>query len=413
MSHHTKSAVEGRKKMIPLPKEYRFAVAAASFKYAGRNDLAAVLSGRPAAAAGVFTRNRFQAAPVLAGREMILAGKPVRGVCINAGQANACTGEEGVMRCRMAQEIAANALGVAPDELLPASTGVIGPQLDMDAWRAAAPALAASLKAEGGKAGPVEFAKAICTTDRFPKLAWGQVEDPDGKAYRVLGVAKGAGMICPDMATMLAVVLTDAAVSVRALQKALASAVDNSFNRITVDGDTSTNDTVYALANGASGVACETDGELEALALALEDVCGSLAYMIVQDAEGGTKVARIVVAGAVDARQADMAARTVGNSPLVKTALFGRDPNWGRIVAALGRSGADFDPDRVSVRIAGAPLFVNGQPVAGDVAGLLAPHLDRTDVSVEIDLGAGPGQAVLLASDLTHDYVSLNAEYTT
>jgi glutamate N-acetyltransferase/amino-acid N-acetyltransferase len=396
--------------MLPVPKGFSFAAAACGFKQPDRLDLGIVLADEPAATAGVFTTNLFKAAPVVHCQERLAKGKTFRALVGNSGQANACTGEEGYVNCGLSLEIVAEALGLTADELLPTSTGVIGPQLKIDKWRAVMPALKDSL----GTAGAMDFAKAIMTTDAFPKLAWGSVRlgGPAGKEARVLGIAKGAGMIAPNMATMLGYILTDAAVSAEVLQDILGRAVESSFNRITVDGDTSTNDTVLAMASGASGLDVSTLGQ-KALEDAITDVCQSLAYMIVQDAEGGTKVARIRVVGAEDEAQAELAARAVGTSPLVKTALFGQDPNWGRIVAAVGRSGAVFNPDRVAMAIGGVTIFEAGRPLAGDVDSLLAPVMRRNDVSIEVRLGDGPGEYVLLASDLGHGYVTINAEYTT
>jgi glutamate N-acetyltransferase / amino-acid N-acetyltransferase len=389
------------------PKGFSFSAVPARFKYAGRNDLTLILSTEPAVAAGLFTTNRFQAAPVLVARESIESGRQVRGIVVNAGQANACTGEQGLANCRESLELIASRIGCEPGELLPASTGVIGDQLKMELWRDAVPALCDGL----GGSTPMDAAKAIMTTDAFPKLAWRSVGAGAGE-IRVLGMAKGAGMICPNMATMLAFILCDAAVEPGWWRECLARAVNSSFNAVTVDGDTSTNDCLLALANGASGV--EARGETATLlAQAVEDVCRDLSYYLVQDAEGGTKVVRIVVKGAADDAQAEQVARTVGHSPLVKTAMFGKDPNWGRIVAAIGRSGADFDPGKVEVSLAGISIFKGGQPVAMDRDAVFAPSLRRGEIEVTILLGAGQGGYVLLASDLTLDYVRINAEYRT
>jgi len=399
--------------MVPVPKGYRFGAAAAGFRKEGRLDLAAVVSEVPASAAGVFTRNRFQAAPVVVARERLDVAKTARGIVVNAGQANACTGEDGVADCLLALEMTAERLGVRPEELLPASTGVIGPRLRLNRWRAALPALAEAVLAGG----PMDFAKAVMTTDTFPKLAWARIEGPEAEGgapreCRVLGMCKGAGMISPDMATMLAFVVTDAGVEPELWQEIVAGCADVSFNRVTVDGDTSTNDCLLGLANGMSGMEFLRAG-MEPLVAAVDEVCQALAYMIVQDAEGGTRVARIEVRGAKDNAQAALAARAVGTSPLVKTALFGKDPNWGRIVAALGRSGADFAPDEVSVAIGGVAVFERGRPAEGDLRSLLAPALRRQDVPIDISLGDGAGEYVLLASDLSYEYVKINAEYTT
>jgi len=387
-----------------VPQGFSFAVAQAGFKREGRYDLAVVVSDGPASSAAVFTTNLFKAAPVLVGMEAVAASPTARAVVVNSGQANACTGDPGLDDCRVSLELVGAALGLAPGEILPMSTGVIGPRLKLDRWRAAMEPLAASL----GQAGPMDAAKAIMTTDTFPKVAWAPVGDTPAV---VLGMCKGAGMICPSMATMLGVVLTDAAVDPDTWRRMLAQAVDESFNRVTVDGDTSTNDCVFGLAGGASGVAVDDDDSAQALYEALVDVCQNLAYMVVQDAEGGTKVMRITVAGAVDDAQAELAVRAVGHSPLVKTALYGKDANWGRIAAALGRSGAAFEPAAVTIAIGGVVIFEQGRPVDLDIDALMAPVLRRQDVDIDVTLGDGPGGAVLLASDLTHEYVSINADY--
>jgi len=299
-----------------------------------------------------------------------------------------------------------SALGLEPSSILPASTGVIGDQLKMDLWEKGVPALRENL----GRVGLVDMARAIMTTDSFPKLATREVELSTG-TVRLAGFCKGAGMICPNMATMLGFILCDAGVERRWWQEALTRCADRSFNAITVDGDTSTNDCVLALANGA---AVEAKGaDLTVLEEALLEICQDLAYMIVQDAEGGTKVMRINVYGAASMADAQLAARAVGNSPLVKTALYGRDPNWGRIVAALGRSGAEFVPENVIVRIAGMTIFRQGTPVKADWDSLLASALRRDTVDIDLDLRAGDAELTLLASDFTEEYIKINAEYRT
>ncbi len=390
------------------PKGFQFAVAAAGFKRPDRNDLGLVLSLGPASAAGVFTTNRFQAAPVLVCKEL-LGGRPLaRALVVNSGQANACTGEEGLANCRATLEMVAKAVGIGAGDVLPTSTGVIGAQLKMDKWAAAAPQLAASL----GTATAMDVAKAMMTTDTFPKLVAKTLSLPAGEV-RVLGMCKGAGMISPTMATMLGFILCDADVDPADWQAILRHAADRSFNALTVDGDTSTNDTVLGLANGASRVAVRDAKGLKALRECVTELCQELSYRIVQDAEGGTKVAHITVAGAKSAAQAEMAARAIGTSPLVKTALFGCDPNWGRIVAALGRSGADFDPDAVELRIGGILVFEKGQPAPVDLDALLAPIMRHQDVEISLDLKAGRGRFTLLASDLTKRYIEINADYRT
>ena len=389
----------------PIPQGFRLAVAAAGFKKADRPDLALAVSDVPAVAAGVFTTNLFKAAPVQVGQRMLEENTSARAVVINTGQANACTGTEGLANCRRTQELVAAVAGIAPADILPASTGVIGAQLKMDAWRKAMPALKGNL----GKASLEEFAAAIMTTDAFPKFKGEVIDTPKGRVV-LAGVAKGAGMICPNMATMLSVVLCDAAVEPAAWQAMFERAVGQTFNRATVDGDTSTNDTLYGLANGASGVTM-AGPDLERLEAALVRMLAELAYKLVQDGEGATKVMHIRVTGTRHDVEAEQAARTVGHSQLVKTAMYGKDANWGRIVCALGRSGVSFDPARVTVSLCGVELFKNEQPTPQDFDTLLKEPLQKRDLQLDISLGDGPGHYTLLASDLTHEYVSINADY--
>jgi glutamate N-acetyltransferase/amino-acid N-acetyltransferase len=387
------------------PKGYRFSTIEANLKYSGRKDLGLIVSDLPAAAAGVFTTNKFQAAPVVMAKSMLDTRPFARAVMINAGNANACTGEQGLTNCRRTMELVADAVGLMPEEILPASTGVIGMQFNMAKWEAAAAPLAADL----GKSTAEDFSRTIMTTDAFNKIVSRTVEI-EGKPVTLLAVAKGAGMICPNMATMLAVFITDAAVEPAMWQKIFRAGVDESFNRVTVDGDTSTNDTVFGLANGASGVTV-TEATRPAMQEAVTAVMREIAYKLVQDGEGATKVIHINVTGAQSKEDAELAARTVGHSPLVKTAMYGRDANWGRIVAALGRSGAQFDPDDVVVTMCGVELFRNGQPTDADFDTMLEPYLKEVDIVLDIELGHGDGEYTLLASDLTHKYIDINADY--
>lgn len=392
--------------MLPAPKGYTFSSFDAGFKYKDRDDLALIFSETPAVAAAVFTKNKFQAAPVTVGKDILAESQFVHGALVNAGFANACTGAEGIEDCKESLELAAKALGIKPRDLLPASTGVIGPRFNMDKWRKVAPKLADPAT----KGDAVKAAKAIMTTDKFPKLAWGEIEC-EGKSVRMLGMCKGAGMISPDMATMLGFITCDAEVDGSWWQEALRRCVDKSFNCVTVDGDTSTNDTVMAFANGVSGAQADTEPKRAALEALLLDICQQLSYMIVQDAEGGTKVMTIKISGAASDTDAELIARAVGNSPLVKTALFGEDPNWGRIVAAAGRSGADFDPEKLTLSFGKIVVFEQGKPVTGDLDALLEPIMRRQDIDVFITLGDGNGQSLLKASDLSHGYISINADY--
>jgi glutamate N-acetyltransferase/amino-acid N-acetyltransferase len=364
-----------------------------------------ILSSRPAAAAGVFTSNRFQAAPVLVSQENLQTSPWARAILVNAGQANACTGEAGLIACRRTCQLSAQAFGLQPNEILPASTGVIGQGMDLSIWEQAVKSLAQSQ----GSDDPLGVARAMLTTDTFPKILWREISLAEG-TVRLLGLAKGSGMICPNMATMLGFLCSDVDMEPAAWQEMLKHAVESSFNRISVDGDTSTNDCVLALANAESSVRPQKE-ELLRLGQEVTELCRELAYLIVQDAEGGTKVLCIRVSGARNTSEAEVAARTVAHSPLVKTAMFGRDPNWGRIVAALGRCGADFDPLQVRVSLAGREIFRHGTPVQADIDSLLAPFLARQEVAVDISLGQGPGEYEFLTSDLSDEYVRINAEY--
>lgn len=400
--------------MILLPKGFRLAAANADFrgKKLDRNDLSLAYSDVPAVAAGVFTTNLFKAAPVLVSQAHIAdSGKSgIRAVLFNSGQANACTGEQGMENCRRTLEMVSTALQnagetISPAEILPASTGVIGAQMDMNRWEAAVPELAASL----GRVDVEGLARAMMTTDAFPKMS-GRELKLSGGTVRLAGVAKGAGMICPNMATMLSLVMCDAGVEPDAWRAMFRRAVNATFNRVSVDGDTSTNDSLFGLANGASGVHALPE-ELPVLEKVLTEVLGELAYLLVKDGEGATKVIHIHVTGAPTDEDAEKVARTVGHSQLVKTAMFGRDPNWGRIVAAVGRSGADIDPMNLRVRLCGVELFRNGRPTDLDFDALLEAPLRDVDLPLDIVLGSGPGESRLLVSDLSHDYVSLNSDY--
>ena len=392
--------------VISIPKGFYFCSTAAGFKYQGRDDLGFIGCDRRAAAAGVFTRNRFQAAPVQVARTFLSGSSTAAGIVINAGQANACTGEEGVADCLQSCELVAEAFGLEKEAVLPASTGVIGEKMDLNRWQASLDGLFQSRS----QTGPLEVAKAMMTTDTFPKLVWRSFCPDEGQEVRLMGLAKGSGMICPDMATMLGLILCDGDVAPDLLQDVLGAAVDQTFNRITVDGDTSTNDCVLALASSGSGVRIKPE-QREELQREFTGLCQELAALLIQDAEGGTKSVRIQVQGAKNRNQAEDAARTVAHSPLVKTALYGQDPNWGRIVAALGRSAAEFEPELVSIFIGERPVFVRGRPVGEDLDSLLAPCMARDTILIRIELGAGGADFEILTSDLSLDYVKINADY--
>ena len=389
-----------------LPKGFRAGAAAAGFKKPGRDDLGLIVSDRPAVLAALFTQNRFCAAPVQVCRKILGERGQARAVVANSGQANACTGQEGLDNCRRTQALVAARTGLAAEEVLPISTGVIGAQLKMDLWEKAMPALADSLGTRDAEG----FTRAFMTTDAFPKFAMREVR-LSGGVTRLTVMAKGAGMICPNMATMLCVALTDAAVARDPWQAMFGRAVEQTFNRVSVDGDTSTNDTILGLANGASGVAARHADDLARLEAALTDILGRVAHMLVMDGEGAKKVIHIRVTGARSDSDARLAARSVGHSQLVKTAIYGGDANWGRIVTAVGYSGAAFDPDQVSMALCGIERFRKGRPVNDNKEGELAELLKADDVAVDIDLGGGSGSYAFQASDLGHEYVRLNSDY--
>ena len=389
-----------------LPTGFKAGTAAANFKKAGRDDLGLIVSDRPCVLAGMFTQNLFKAAPVLVCQEILNTRGTARAVLANSGQANACTGEEGLDNCRTTQEMAAEATGLEAQEILPISTGVVGAHLKMDLWRKAVPALAQSLGSRDAEG----FTRAFMTTDAFPKFAMREVT-LSGGTVRLTVMAKGAGMICPNMATLLCVALTDAAVEREPWQAMFGRAVDKTFNRVSVDGDTSTNDTILGLANGASGVAARDEADLALLEEALTAILGTVSHMLVMDGEGASKVIHISVRGARNDADAELVARSVGHSQLVKTAIYGGDANWGRIVTAVGYSGASFDPAKVGLHLCGVERFRLGRPVNDDQEGTLAELLKARDIAVDINLGDGPGSYTFQASDLGHEYVTLNSDY--
>ncbi len=389
-----------------LPAGYKVKTFAANFRNKPRKDLGLIYSDRPCVYAGLFTRNRFCAAPVILDKEILKKGNPVRAIIANSGQANACTGEQGIKNCLEIQQMAAKALNIKQDEILLISTGVIGAQFDMSKWKQSLPELCEL----SGQEGTEDFTRAFMTTDSFPKFQTKKIELSGGVVNLAI-MAKGAGMICPNMATMLCVVLTDALLEKMVWQSMFERAVNITFNRVSVDGDTSTNDSIIGLANGASGVALANKKEESRLENSLTEILAKVSYMLVQDGEGSSKVIHISVQGAVDDKMAEKVARSVANSQLVKTAIYGKDANWGRIINAVGYSGADFNPDEVSLFLCGIERFKNGQPVNDDKEQELSRLLENRDVDVDIILGSGPGKYTMLSSDLGHEYVTLNSDY--
>lgn len=406
------AAVPHQRTGVCAPLGFRAGTAAAGVRGVDereRPDIAVVLSDAPAAAAGVFTRSLVKAAPVVISQLALRRGSPVRAVSLNSGNANACTGPQGFRDALRMAALTAAACDCDPAEVLVCSTGVIGRPMPMDRVGAGISAAAQRLSSAGGD----QAARAIMTTDTVPKVAAAEFA-AGGARCTVGGMAKGSGMIHPDMATLLAVLTTDAAVSSAALQQVVRDVCEQTFNCLTVDGDTSTNDTFLLLANGRSGSALVGEGSacLDSLRTAVAEVAVSLVEQLAADAEGATRSIRVRVTGAVDAVQARQAARTVAQSPLVKTAVHGGDPNWGRIVAALGRSGAHFVLDRCELRIGGITVFNAGAPLTLDLEMVRAVFVRRT-VDIDVHLGAGHGEGRAWGCDLSAEYVRINADYTT
>ena len=385
-------------------KGFRFAALAAGIKKDGRADLGLAVADQSAVAAGLFTRNLVRAAPVEVAAERLRAGR-ARAILVNSGNANACTGEPGLAATLGTTAAVARALGIDPNEVLPASTGVIGALLPAEPIISRAAELAGALSSEYQA-----FAEAICTTDRWPKIGHALV---GSSGAALLGIAKGAGMIHPDLAphekhaTLLVFLFTDAIVEQPVLERSLIDAVDTTFNACSVDGDTSTNDSVFALASGASGCRVQP----EELATALRSVCDRLARSVVADGEGSTQLVEIRVRGLATREQARVAAKTVATSLLSKTALFGRDPNWGRLLAAAGRSGVSFDPALSRISIGGITLVERGVTLGAEAEKRAAAAMKGESYVIELELGSGPGEFSYLGCDLGHGYVDVNAGY--
>ncbi len=394
---------------------FRAAAVACGLKASGQPDLALVACDRPATAAAMLTTNAFKAAPVIYDAQALSRShNTTQAVVINAGNTNACTGEQGLRDAGRMAALAESALGLPAGRALVMSTGIIGHPMPMDKVEAGVQAAAAAMSTTGGAAA----ARAIMTTDLVPKEAFTQVR-LGGVTISIGGMIKGSGMIHPSLAradqlhaTMLGLIVTDAAVAPAALNRALERATAASFNRITVDGDTSTNDTVLLLASGEAGNPPIVNDDYAAFEAALTGVCVSLARQIARDGEGATRLVEIVVRGADGDAEAERAAKAVATSPLVKTAIFGADPNWGRVLAAIGRSGIRVEPARVSLWLGGVQLVAGGEPLDFDVEAARAA-LQQPEVRFVADLGLGSGQATVWTCDLSYKYVEINAEYHT
>ncbi|CAN5492103.1 bifunctional glutamate N-acetyltransferase/amino-acid acetyltransferase ArgJ [soil metagenome] len=392
---------------IVLPKGFRFAGVVSGLRTEpNRRDVGVIVSDHGCAAAGVFTQNRVCAAPVQVSKAR-LPHTNTRAIVVCSGNANACTGEQGLTDAKRMTEIVATDLGVKPEQVLVASTGVIGRPLPMSILEAGIPKAVAAAKPDAG--GFDDFAHSILTTDTKIKSATVNVSI-DGAEYTVLGVAKGAAMIGPNMATMLGFLVTDAGVPAEALQLMLRTAVNRSFNRIAVEGHTSTNDCVLILSNGTTPVP-EEDHDL--IAEAINDVCAQLAEQIIYDAEGANHIIRIIVEGCRTDAEADTIARAVAGSALVKTAVFGHDPNWGRVVSAAGFAGVMFDEKDLSLTMGDLLLYDRGTPLPFDAAEASQYLKDNHEVVFHLKFALGDGECTFLTSDLTVEYVKLNADYTT
>lgn len=393
---------------VLAPSGFLGAGVSAGLKRSGRRDVALIVADERCPAAAMFTKNAMAAAPVLVSREHIADGR-ARAVVVNAGNANACTGQRGLDDARAMAEAAAAAVGCDATDVLVASTGVIGVPLPVDLIVGGIAEAAERLDILTGDS----IAEAIMTTDTFPKQLAVRLE-ADGRTYTVGGVAKGSGMIRPDMATMLAFITTDAPLDSDACDAALRACVSRTFNRVTVDSDTSTNDMCVLLASGAAGgePIAPADARFVLIAEAIEHVCGELARMIARDGEGATKLITVTVTGARDEEDAERAAFAIAESPLVKTAVFGKDANWGRVAMAIGKSKAVLDPSRVRIVFAGLLTCENGTAVPfseEDAARALA----EPEVEIRADLGVGSASATVWTCDLTYEYVRINGEYRT
>jgi glutamate N-acetyltransferase/amino-acid N-acetyltransferase len=387
----------------------RLGTTRAGIKYPDRRDLVVIEAAAGTRAAAVFTRNAFCAAPVIVARAHLAAASP-RYLVINTGNANAGTGRQGLVDAEVTCRALAERAGCRPEEVLPFSTGVIGEPLPLYRLVTGLPAVLATLRPDGW----IEAAHGIMTTDTRPKWASRRL-NLDGREVVVTGIAKGAGMICPDMATLLAFVATDAAVNPVLLQQILTDAVAESFNAITVDGDTSTNDACLLLATGQSGATVPVAGDdYERFAAAVREVCVELAQAIIRDGEGATKFITVAIEGGRDVAECRRVAYTIAHSPLVKTAFFASDPNWGRILAAVGRAGvADLDLDRVAIHLSEACIVRDGGRAPDYTEAQGQQVMARPEITIRVELGRGEAAARIWTTDLSFDYVRINAEYRT
>lgn len=393
---------------VTAPKGFKAGAVECGIKYSGRLDLGMILSDVDAVAAGMFTTNRIKSAPVLVSRDHIRGGK-ARAIIANSGNANACTGESGREAALATAASTAEIIGCEPEEVLVASTGVIGHELPIEKILNRIPELVDSLSVTGNN----QIAGAIMTTDTVPKETAVEI-DINGVPVKIGATAKGAGMICPNMATMFCFLTTDAAVEPSSLRKALSTAVHASFNCITVDGDMSPNDTVFVIANGLAENLPIKSGtkEFTLFVEGLTEVCTRMAKALVRDGEGATKFITLRITGAQSVEDARKAGLAIANSPLVKTAFFGADPNWGRIICAAGASGISVDENNIIISLNSFELFKHGSPTNFNETALRS-SLGQRDITCDVDLGMGYAEAVIYTSDISYEYIKINAEYTT
>ncbi|MBQ8698121.1 MAG: bifunctional glutamate N-acetyltransferase/amino-acid acetyltransferase ArgJ, partial [Schwartzia sp.] len=380
----------------------------AGIKKSGNLDLALIYTEKEAAVAGTFTKNQVAAAPVFVSKEVVKGGKAYA-ICANAGCANACTGDEGMQNARAMAAAAADAVGCAANEVIVASTGVIGVQLPIEKMKAGIKAAAGELSEDGS----VNAGNAIITTDTYSKSCATEVKI-GGKKVRFGAIAKGSGMIQPDMATMLCFITTDAAIDQPLLQAALSEVVEVTFNMISIDGDMSTNDMVVVLANGEAGNATITEKgkEYGIFRDTLKELCTGLSQRIAADGEGATKFLTIHVTGAKSFESAKQVGMSVAKSPLVKTAFFGEDPNWGRVICAVGYAGVPMEPEHTVVKFGGIPVYANGVGASFDEAAL-RKVMSEHDVLIDVELGLGDAEATVWSCDFSYEYVKINGEYHT
>ncbi len=386
-------------------KGFKFSGIHAGIKKNNQKDLGLIYCDKPAVAAALFTRNKVIAAPVILCKEKIKSGL-CQAVLVNSGNANCFTGQKGIEDAKICSKLTANTLGIAEELVFVSSTGVIGAPLPMDKFETGIPDVAAALNENRTD----DFANAILTTDTHNKIVQ-KTAKIHGKEFSIMGIAKGSGMIRPDMATMLAYVVTDVDINAKELKTALLAANEKSFNRITIDGDTSTNDTLLALANAASQVKINDLESKKLFQSLLDQVCFELASMVVKDGEGATKLVKIIVKGASTKEDAFKTCETIAHSNLVKTAIYGEDPNWGRITAAAGRSGADVDPEKIDLFFDDQALVLKGLWQGGDAEKKTALIMKKDEIEITLDLNLGEETDFFLFCDFSENYVKINAEY--